>query len=53
MEKKCNLNVCMHPKLNMHETFDLIIHLFKYKCETNLAFIHLFQNIMVSAKCNL
>jgi hypothetical protein len=43
----------MHHKLDMHETIDLIINPFKYKCETCLTFIHLFQNIMVSAKCNL
>jgi hypothetical protein len=43
----------MHPRLGMHETFDLIINLFKNKCETYLAFIHLVQNIVMSAKCNL
>ncbi len=43
----------MHHKLDMHETIDLIINPLKYKCETCLTFIHLFQNIMVSAKCNL
>jgi len=43
----------MHLRLGMHETFHLIINLFKHKCETYLGFIHIFQNIMVSAKCNL
>jgi len=34
-------------------TFDLIINPFKYKCKICLAFIHLFQKVVVSAKCNL
>jgi len=43
----------MHPRLCMHEHFDLIINVpFKYICETSLIFIHPFQKIVVSAKCN-
>jgi hypothetical protein len=42
----------MHPRLCMHEYFDLITNSFEYKCETSQIFIHLFQKIMVSAKCN-
>jgi hypothetical protein len=36
----------------MHEHFDLITNLFKYKCETCQVFIHPFQKVVVSAKCN-
>ncbi len=42
----------MHPKLCMHEHFHLINNPFIYKCETSQVFIHSFQKIMVSAKCN-
>jgi hypothetical protein len=45
-----NLKVYMHPC--MHEHFDLIINPFKYKCETCQIFIHPFQKIVMSAKCN-
>jgi hypothetical protein len=41
----------MHPKLCMHEHFDLIINPFKYKYETSQIFIHLLKNIVVNAKC--
>jgi hypothetical protein len=42
----------MHSRLCMHEHFDLIINPFKYKCEISQVFIHPFQKIVVSAKCN-
>jgi hypothetical protein len=42
----------MHPRLCMHEHFDLITNPFKYICETSQIFIHSFQKIVVSAKCN-
>jgi hypothetical protein len=42
----------MHFKLCMHEDFDSITHPFKYKCEFSQVFMHPFQKIMVSAKCN-
>jgi hypothetical protein len=42
----------MHLKLCMHEHFDLITNSFKYTCETSQGFIHPFQEIMASAKCN-
>jgi hypothetical protein len=42
----------MHPKLCMHEHFDLITNPFKYKCGSSQVFMHPFQKIMVSAKCN-
>jgi hypothetical protein len=42
----------MHPKLYMHEHFDLIINSFKYKCETSQIFIHPFKKIVVNVKCN-
>jgi hypothetical protein len=35
-----NLKIYMHPKLCMHEHFDLIINPFKYKYETSQVFIH-------------
>ncbi len=50
--KNYNLKVDMHPKLYMHEHFELITNPFKYKCETLQVFIHPFQKIMVNAKCN-
>jgi len=37
----------------MHEHFDLIINPFKCKCQTCQVFIHLAQEIVMSAKCNL
>jgi len=40
----------MHPKLCMHEQFDLIINPLKYKCKTCQVFIHPFQKIVMSAK---
>jgi len=33
----------MHPRVCMHEHFDLITNPFKYKCETCNVFIHPFQ----------
>jgi hypothetical protein len=36
----------------MHEHFDLMTNMFKYKCETSQNLVHPFQKIMVSAKCN-
>jgi hypothetical protein len=48
--KKIEVN--MHPKLYMHEHFDLIINSFKYKCETSQIFIHPFKKIVVNVKCN-
>jgi len=42
----------MYHKLCMHEHFDLITNPFKYKCETFQIFIHPFQKIVMSAKCN-
>jgi hypothetical protein len=42
----------MHPKLYMHEHFDLITNPLKYKCENSQIFIHLFQKIVVGAKCS-
>jgi len=50
--KNYNLEVYVHLKLCMHEHFDLIINLFKYKCKISQIFVHLFQNIMLNAKCN-
>jgi len=50
--KNYNLKVCMHPRFCMHEHFDPIISPFKYKCETFQIFIHPFQKLRVSAKCN-
>jgi hypothetical protein len=32
--KKYNLEVYMHPRLCMHDDFDLTSNPFKYKCET-------------------
>jgi hypothetical protein len=49
--KNYNLKIYMHPKLCMHEHFDLIINPFKYKYETSQIFIHLLKNIVVNAKC--
>jgi len=40
----------MHPKLFMHEHFDLITNPFKYKCENFQIFIHQFQKIVMNAK---
>jgi hypothetical protein len=42
----------MHPRLYTDEHFHLINNPFKYKCETFQIFIHSFQKIMMSAKCN-
>jgi hypothetical protein len=42
----------MHLRLCMQEHFHLIINPFKYKCETSHVFIHPFQKITVSVKCN-
>jgi len=42
----------MHPRLCMHEHFDLISNRFKYKCETSQIFIHPFQKIVLSVKFN-
>jgi hypothetical protein len=42
----------MHPRLCMHEHFDLITNPFKYKCEISQILEHAFQKIMVNAKCN-
>jgi hypothetical protein len=42
----------MHPKLCMHENFDLIINPFKYKYETSQIFINPLKKIVVNAKCN-
>jgi hypothetical protein len=50
--KNYNLKISIHPRLCMHEHFDLIINPFKYKCETCQGFMYPFQKIMVSAKCN-
>jgi hypothetical protein len=47
-----NLEVYMHPRLCMHEHFDLIINPFKHKCETFQIFIQPFDKIVVNAKCN-
>ncbi len=41
----------MHPKLCMHEHFDLIINPFKYKCEALSCYV--FSYILVSAICNI
>jgi len=49
--KNYNLKIYMHPKLCMHQHFDLIINPFKYKYETSQIFIHLLKNIVVNAKC--
>ncbi len=50
--KNYNLEVYMHFKFFMHEHFDLIINPFKYKCVISHIFVHPFQKIVVSAKCN-
>ncbi len=42
----------MHPRLCMHEYFDLIINPFKYKCKTYQICIHPFKKLVVSAKHN-
>jgi hypothetical protein len=42
IRKICNLKVYMHPRLYMHEHFDLIINPFNYKCETSQILIHPF-----------
>jgi hypothetical protein len=42
----------MHPRLCMHEYFDLITNPSKYKCDSSQIFIHQFQKIAVNAKCN-
>jgi hypothetical protein len=42
----------MHPRLYMHEHFDLISNTFKYKCEISQNFKRPFKKIVVSAKCN-
>jgi hypothetical protein len=42
--------IYMHPKLCMHEHFDLITNTLKYKYETCQVFIHPFQKIVMSAK---
>ncbi len=34
MSKICNLKVHMHLGVCMHQHFDIITNLFKYKCET-------------------
>jgi hypothetical protein len=45
-EKNYNLKVYMHPKLCMHEHFDLIIiNQFKHKCETFQVCIQPFQKL--------
>jgi hypothetical protein len=35
-----NLEVYMHPRICMHEHFDLISNPFKYKCETCPRFLY-------------
>jgi hypothetical protein len=40
-----NLKVYMHPRLCMHEHFDLITNPFKYKCKTSQVFRHPFQKL--------
>jgi len=42
----------MHLRFCMHEHFDLITNLFKYKCEISQIFIHPFQKIVLNVKCN-
>jgi hypothetical protein len=42
----------MHPRLCMHEHFDLITNPFKYKCQILQDFIHPFQKIELNAKYN-
>jgi len=42
----------MHAKICMHEHFDLITNPFKYKCEISWIFIHIFQKLVLNAKCN-
>ncbi len=51
-EKPYNLKVYMHLRFCMHEHFDLITNLFKYKCEISQIFIHPFQKIVLNVKCN-
>jgi hypothetical protein len=34
MSKICNLKVHMHLGVCMHQHFDIITNIFKYKCET-------------------
>ncbi len=42
----------MHPRLCMHEHFDLITNPSKYECDTSQIFIHQFLKIEMNAKCN-
>ncbi len=51
-KKIYNLEVYMHPRLYMHEHFDLMTNPFKYKRETSQNFKHSIKKIMVNAKCN-
>jgi hypothetical protein len=50
--KNYNLKFCMYSRLCMHEHFDVITNPYKYKYKTCQIFIHPFQKIMASAKCN-
>jgi len=45
---KYNLNVYVHLKFCMHEHFDLIINLFKYKYETCQDFIRSFKKTLIN-----
>jgi hypothetical protein len=42
----------MHPRICMHEYFDLINSPFKCKCETYQIFIIPFQKIVMNTKWN-
>jgi hypothetical protein len=43
----------MHPKLCMHEHFDIITNPFKYKCETSQICIHPFKENYGGCKMQL